>query len=132
MVTEMKTEPVNQTGPKVNDELEVGIDLDFQKRWWRFEKIIWVIFTIIILLDMLGAFGHGILAKARLRSPDGSVDVDYERVERFSAASKLMVHFTPAAIHDGKVRLWLNDAMLTDLGTQRVITKPLYTTLDNH
>jgi hypothetical protein len=32
--------PVEHTIEKVNDEIAVGSDLEFQRRWWRFERVI--------------------------------------------------------------------------------------------
>jgi hypothetical protein len=38
------SQPVEQSVSKVNDEVEVGEDLDFQRKWWRFENSVWIIF----------------------------------------------------------------------------------------
>jgi len=82
MAVETPTKPVREEPiSKVNDEIEVGADLEFQKRWWRFENIVWWVFTCIIVLDVIGAFGHGWLAGAEMKSRDGSVDVKYDRIE---------------------------------------------------
>lgn len=35
MPTEHPTEPVQDSIPKINDELAVGTDMEFQDRWWR-------------------------------------------------------------------------------------------------
>jgi hypothetical protein len=95
----------------VNDEVDVGADLDFQKRWWRFEKIVWVIFTFIILLDAIGAFGRGPLGKGRLSTADGSVEVKYDRIACFSTPSTMILRLKPAAIHDGKIQIWVSDSL---------------------
>ena len=50
--------------PKVDNAVAVGEDLEFQERWWTFERVIWSFFALILLADMLGAFGRGWLAKA--------------------------------------------------------------------
>lgn len=87
--------------------------MEFQKRWWRFERIVWIVFTAVIVLDALGAFGSGYLAKGHLSAPDGSVKITYDRIARYSTPSTLIVAFEPAAIHDGKVDLWASDALLS-------------------
>lgn len=58
-----RTEPVGDPIAKVNDEVAVGADLEFQKRWWAFERIVWLIFTGVIILDVLGFFGRGPVAQ---------------------------------------------------------------------
>src|SRR5436309_1257062 len=98
MPTEPSTQPVDNPLSKVNNELDVGSDLEFQKRWWRFENIIWWAFTIVILLDLAGAFGRGPLAKAQWKSSDGNVMIKYDRVERYSTPSIMTIEAGPAAV----------------------------------
>lgn len=124
MPPELTTE-VKDSVPKVNNEVAVGEDIEFQRRWWRFERAVWILFTVLVLLDLSGAFGRGPLAKARIRSQDGAMDVHYERIERFSTPSILNVEFGPNAIHDGKVQLWVNEGTIKKLGTQRVVPQPV-------
>ena len=81
------TTPVQDSVPKVANELAVGEDLDFQRKWWRFEKIVWVLFLIIVLLDIAGVFGRGPVAKAHARTSRGLMTIDYQRIERFSTPS---------------------------------------------
>ncbi len=124
-----KTKPVEDSVPKVNDEIAVGSDLKFQRRWWRFEKAVWTFFTLILILNLAGVFGRGPLAKARKRLPDGSMDIKYERIERYGTPSILEIQFGPDAIRDGKVQVWASDSLVKALGTERVIPQPLYNAL---
>jgi hypothetical protein len=87
-------------------------------------------FTLLVVLDVLGVFGRGPLAKARMRASDGSAEVTYERVERHGTPSVLRVHFGPGVIQDGKVRLWVSEDLIKDLGNQRVSPQPESSTLD--
>ena len=118
------TEPVTDSIAKVNDEIAVGEDLEFQHKWWRFQRAVWVVFTCLIILDLLGVFGHGYFAKVEAHTPDGVLDVHYERVERYSAPSILRVQFGPGAIHDGKAQLWASEDLVKTLGAQRVVPQP--------
>jgi hypothetical protein len=127
-----KTQPVGDTVPKINDELAVGSDLKFQRRWWRFENGVWIFFALIVVADLLGCFGRGPLAKAHARTSDGTMDITYERIERFGTPSILTIHFGPNASRDGKVQLWVNDTLVKELGNQRVIPQPDSSTLDGH
>ncbi len=110
--------------PKVNNAVAVGEDLAFQERWWTFERVIWSIFLLIIVADMLGAFGRGWLAKAELHGPGTGMDVKYERVERAMTPSIMTIDFRPEAVHDGKVELFITDSLVQQLGTQRVVPQP--------
>src|SRR4051812_27064190 len=116
--------PVDDSIEKVNDEIAVGSDLEFQHRWWRFERVIWTLFGLLILLDLLGFFGRGPFAKTHRRTSDGTMDVQYERIERSATPSILIIQFGPSAIREGKVRLWASETMVKALGAQRVIPEP--------
>ncbi len=118
------TKPVEDTIGKVNNEIAVGADLNFQRKWWRFEFAVWIFFTILVIMDLLGCFGRGYLANARQRANDGSMDVQYERVERFGTSSVMTVQFGPDAIRDGKLQLWVSESLVKKLGAQRVVPQP--------
>jgi hypothetical protein len=124
MATKSFTKPVEDSVSKVNDEVAVGEDLEFQRKWWRFENAAWVFFTLIIVLDLSGLFGRGPLAKAERRTADGTIDVKYEYIERTDSPSIMTIQFGPSAIHDGKIHLYIDDSLVKPLGTQRVIPAP--------
>jgi hypothetical protein len=130
-MAKMATEPVQDSISKVNDEVAVGSDLEFQRKWWRFEKIVWSIFSLIVVLTLAGAFGKGPLANAQKQTQDGSVTTKYERVERYGAPSILTVQFQPVAIKNGQVQLWVGSELVKALGNQRVIPQPEKSVLDH-
>ena len=102
----------------------MGEDLEFQRKWWRFENAVWIFFALIVVLDMLGAFGRGPLANAHMETTDGSMRVKYERIERFSTPSIINIHFGDSAVHDGKIQLWVSDSVVNELGNQRIVPQP--------
>jgi hypothetical protein len=124
MATKTFSAPVEDSIAKVNDEVAVGEDLDFQRKWWRFENAAWVIFTLIIVLDLSGLFGRGPIAKAERRSADGAIDVKYERIARTDSPSILTIQFAQSAIQNGKIHLYVSNSLVKQLGTQRVIPAP--------
>src|ERR1700733_8841371 len=129
MVTQPSTTPVTQSAPRVNNEIEVGEDLEFQRKWWRFENLAWILFTLIIVLDIAGLFGRGPIARAESRSADGTIDVKYERIERTDSPSILTIEFGPSAIQDGKIKLYISESLVKGLGTQRVVPAPTETSI---
>ncbi len=116
--------PVEDSVPKVDHAIAVGEDLEFQRRWWRFERIAWVFLGLIVLCDVLGLFGRGYLANAERVSADGGVTLKYERVERASTPSIMTFRFGPAAIHDGRIRLFVSEDVVKTLGAQRISPQP--------
>ena len=116
--------PVSDSVPKVDNAVAVGEDLQFQRHWWRFEHIVWWFFGLVLLGDVLGAFGQGPLANARRTASDQTIDVTYERIERATTPSILTVHPGAAAIHDGKMQLYVSDSVVKQLGNQRISPEP--------
>ncbi len=125
MAVDTATRPVEDSIPKVADELAVGEDLEFQRRWWKFERATWIFFGILVSLDLAGVFGRGPAAKAHMATPDGAMRMNYERVERFSTPSILTIHFGPDAVRNGAIKLWVSDSIVQTLGNQRVIPQPV-------
>ncbi len=116
---------------RVEEEVAVGEDLDFQRKWWRFENAIWWFFALILALDVAGAFGRGPLAKAERRAADNSLDVKYERIERTGTPSTLTITFGQSAVHQGQIKLFVSESVIKKLGTQRVIPAPATTEVGN-
>ena len=124
---EIERPPVSDSVAQVDREVAVGEDLDFQRRWWRFERAIWVLFVVILLLDLAGAFGRGPLAHAELHTPDGELRVNYERIERNGTPSMLTITLGPRSTAHGTATISLSDSVVSGLGTQRVIPQPATT-----
>jgi hypothetical protein len=126
---QLETKPVEDSVPKINNELAVGEDLEFQRAWWKVERGIWIFFLLLIIADVLGAFGRGWLAKAHRISPDKSLDITYERIERFNTPSILRIYLSPDVVHDGKALLWVSDDLIKALGNQRIVPQPETSTI---
>lgn len=119
------TDPIASTHfPRLDNSVDVGEDLGFQERWWKFEHILWAFFGLVLVADALGVFGAGPLAKAKLKVPGSGMVVDYERVERTSTPSELRIHFQPDAVQNGKISLYANEVVVKGLGASRVIPQP--------
>ncbi len=117
--------PVEDSVPKVGNEVAVGEDLAFQRRWWKFESVVWCFFGLILACDLLGLFGRGWLAKATRTTADGALKLNYERVERASTPSIMTLQFGPGAIHDGKIQVYVSESVTKGLGAQRIAPQPL-------
>ena len=97
--------------------------MTFQRRWWRFERCVWLFFIALIILDLMGAFGRGILAMASQATADRSLETTYERIERSGTPSMMTVKIDVAEnAHD--VELYVSDSAISGLGLQRVIPAP--------
>ena len=122
--------PVENSVPKVDDAVAVDENLEFQERWWRFERATWIFFSILILLDILGVFGRGYFAKAERHTSDGAIDLNYERIERASTPSIMTYRFGPGAVRDGQIQLFVSESVVKTLGAQRISPQPIRSSLD--
>ena len=122
---------VEDSVPKVSNEVAVGEDIEFQRRWWRFESIVWPILLLIVMVDVLGGFGRGWLAKAHRCTPDHALDFDYERIERASTPSIMTMRFGPNAAHNGRIVVYISDSLVKPLGAQRMAPQPANSIIGN-
>jgi hypothetical protein len=123
--------PVGDSVPKVNEEVAVGEDIEFQRKWWVLEKIVWTTFLVILALTVLGLFGRGLLATTRKSSADSTIRLKYDRIARTGTPADLNISFGPAAIHDGEIHLFLSESVITQLGAQRISPQPEKSTVGN-
>lgn len=131
MPQEPETKPVGDDVARVDGAVAVGEDLDFQRRWWRFEKGIWIFFVLILLADLSGLLGRGPLANAEKQTGDGTLRIKYERVLRENTSSILTVLPEGTALAGGKLHLFVSDSIVKQLGAQRIIPQPLTSTVGN-
>jgi hypothetical protein len=123
------TSPVIDSVPKVNSEVAVGEDLEFQRKWWALERLIWAFYAIILLLALLGAFGRGWLAHSKRTSSDSLFMLKYDRIQRTGTPSDLTLVFSPAAVRNGQIRLFVSESAISKLGARRISPQPQASTL---
>ena len=90
----IETKPVEDTVQKINNELAVGEDLEFQRKWWKVERGIWIFFLLLIIADLLGAFGRGWLAKAHRAASDNSLAAKCSAAWRMTEAARACAYCT--------------------------------------
>ncbi len=128
---QQQKKPVDDSVPKVDGKVAVGDNLDFQRKWWRFERGIWIFFFLVLVADVAGAFGRGYLAKAHAKASDGSLEMKYERIERASTPSAMTIKMDPADIHDGAVKMFVSESVIKQLGASRIAPQPAVSQLSD-
>lgn len=124
MPTDTALAPQN-TDPHAEPAIDVGEDLGFQRRWWRFEAITWTIFALILVADCLGLFGEGWLAHRRIQLPNSALDIRYEGIVRASTPTKVTVRFDQNQLPPANaVQLFVSNSLIDDLGNQRIAPQP--------
>jgi hypothetical protein len=98
--------------------------MEFQRAWWRFERIAWYVLAAVLIADALGVFGQGWLARAQQSASDGTLHLLYDRIERAGAPSEITIELGAAAIHNGEATLFSSQNIIKELGAQRIIPEP--------
>jgi hypothetical protein len=108
--------------------LEIEHDMRFVQRTWRVQRIGRLVWLLLIIATLLGAFGHGWLASDRAVTADGKLSIEYERIAHVQAPCRMQVNVSPEASTDGEFRLWIGRKCL-DNGTLRMISpEPIHMT----
>ena len=126
-----KPRPVGDTVPKVDNAVAVGEDLAFQRRWWKFENFTWILFAFILVADLAGLLGNGPLAHTTRETPNHSLLVRYDRIERATTPVELTVQPEPQAMQNGRLLLFVSDSLVKELGAQRVAPQPAVSAIGN-
>lgn len=110
--------------PRVDGSVSISEDMNFQRRWWRFQRIAWFVLSAVLVADALGLFGQGWLARTQRSAPDGTLRLRYDRIERAGAPSEITIEFGKAAIQNHQVHLFASQNIVKELGAQRIIPEP--------
>jgi hypothetical protein len=115
--------------PKLDNELAVGFDPKFEKKWWRTERISWTVMLLFVIAGLCGFFGRGPWSRCQVSDPSAGMTVKYERVVRYKTPASIVVHFYPETGQQQQVLLSINNTIVQQLGEQRVVPQPAQSTL---
>lgn len=79
--------------PQTTLAWHVGEDRPFQMRFWIFQRIMWLVFALIMLAALIGWTGEG-GAFAEKKTQAGSASVTHMRVVRYRGPTKLLLEFS--------------------------------------
>lgn len=106
------------------DDLEIGQDLDFQRRQWVMQRVGWVAMGMVILAALVGFMGAGPLSKASVGGPDAGLRLMYLRFDHLHAPTEVRMEISGDAIREGVVRVWVDQAFLDRIQLEQVIPEP--------
>lgn len=110
---------------RVNEEIVVGQDEDFEKKWWRFETRTWGVMVAVMIFAAFGGLGRGLLSKGNASTPDGMVQAQYDRILHFRTPGETLVHVHASGQRNGRIQLWINRAFYKDLQIQNISPRPV-------
>jgi hypothetical protein len=107
------------------EDIEAGCDLPFERRWWRLQRVSWVILSLLLFAGMAGLFGHGPLSKAMVHPPGSALEVRYDRLARRETPSLLELRLDKSALVSGRVQIRINRALVDKMQLKQIVPEPL-------
>jgi hypothetical protein len=109
------------------DDIEAGCNLSFERRWWRIQRICWLVMSVLLVGAVAGVFGNGPLSRATAHPAGGRVEVHYARLARRETPALLELRLDKQAIASGQVRIRLNRELVHRLRIKDIIPAPVST-----
>lgn len=96
----------------------------FQRAEWRLQRAGWTLMALLVLGTLAGIFGRGPLSRAVASASDGSLEIEYERVQRYEGRTAMVLHPRGGTRDaDGRLRIWMDVATARALGDVRTIPR---------
>jgi hypothetical protein len=104
--------------------LEIDQDLDFQRREWRVQRVLWVGAALLLVLAVLGLFGTGPISSTTATSGDGTVAVDYHRFVRHDGRASLRFHVSGDQASNQQIALWISQGYIDNMQIEDITPQP--------
>jgi hypothetical protein len=108
---------------KPTAQLDLDIDIQFQKTEWRAQRLGWMVWSLIVVAACLGVLGPGWLSDREISAADGSVTVGYERFLHYHNPSKLTITCDARSDSDS-FRIRVERSLLDRLQILRIDPEP--------
>jgi hypothetical protein len=103
-------------------------NVEFERKWHRFEQVVWVVLIAMLTAVCLGYFGRGPRAKRTAVAADGSLSVAYDRVMRAHSQSEVELILESNATVAPQTAVRLGGAWMTAVPVQQMMPPASSTT----
>ena len=110
----------------VNDELEVGFDETFERRWHHAEQIGRVVMVLFVIAGLGGFLGVGPYSHRTAKAPDASLAVDFEPVARSQNGTQVTLHFDNLTTAPTQT-LFVGTRIVEPMGLRQIEPQPVGT-----
>ncbi len=115
-----------QGADRVNEELEVGFDETFEKRWLRAEQAGRVFMVLFVAAGLAGLLGRGPYSHRTARIADLALSADFEPVARSQSGTQVTFHLDNAT-DAPTLDLFIGTRLIEPMGLQRILPEPVRT-----
>lgn len=100
-------------------------ELDFHRKEWTIERVGWFLIALLVVAGLLGLLGRsGPLADAQVRTADGRVWLEYNRLTHRDTSARLHYTVDPALVQNGAVQVWLGGDFFHEAQVEQVSPTP--------
>ena len=103
-------------------------NVEFERKWHRFEQVVWVMLIAMLTAVCFGYLGRGPRAKRTAVASDGSLSVAYDRVMRAHSQSEVELIVEAKATSAPQTAVRLGGALLTEAPVQQMMPPASSTT----
>ena len=115
-----------QGADRVNEELEVGFDQPFEKKWLRAEQVGRVVMVLFVAASIAGLLGRGPYSHSTQKSADASTAVDFEPVARSQTGTQVTFHINNES-GAPSVNLFIGAKLIEPMGLLHILPQPVST-----
>lgn len=115
-----------QGADRVNDELEVGFNQTFERRWSRAARGGYAVMALLAAAGLAGLFGRGPYSHRSAGNAASGMIVDFEPIARSQTPTQVTFHLdNPTG--SPTLRLFLDNQVVEPMGLTRILPEPVRT-----
>jgi hypothetical protein len=103
---------------------QIAEDLDFKQKDWIFQRAGWVAMALIIVAALTGLFSHGPLSYVKARDSADTIQVEYERFQRFRSPGTMNIEISNTALNSGAVRIFIDKEFAENFDIRSIYPEP--------
>jgi hypothetical protein len=88
-----------------SDDTDIIEDPEFEQKWFRFERLSWVLLTALLIAACLGLLGPGRLSTRRVETDSAGFQVEYPALVRARTTNEIRVRLNAPESAGGKFSL---------------------------
>ncbi len=112
-----------QGADRVNEELEVGFNQGFERRWSRAERFGYGVMLLFALAGLGGVFGRGAFSHRTAGGGAAAMTVDFEPVTRSQSPTQVTFHLDNPTDRP-TLRLFLDNQVVEPMGLGKILPQP--------
>lgn len=104
-------------------DIDIGFDAGIENGWILVQRVGWTLMAMLVAAGLTGVFGRGPLAQASVTTPDGNVQIAYERFARFRTPTQMAI--TLKAPMAGRLDVVVSTSLLEKINVQFIDPVPV-------